>query len=456
MHVLVIGGSDAGISAALRIRELDPAIEVSVMLRDGFPNYSICGLPFLISGETTAAQSLAHRTSADLQAAGLQVRTHCDVIAVNPSDQRVDLADGDSVAYDRLILATGARSRRPELEGVDLPGVFTLRWMGDALRMLTVLEEQQPRRALIVGGGYIGLEMADALHTRGLQVTLIEHNPAVLRTVHPSFGDVIQSGLRARGITVRSGLRLAAIRQSHQALEAVLNDGQPISTDLVLLAVGAVPANELAASAGVSLGAGGAMVVDRQMRTGVASVWAAGDGVETYHRLLGRNVYQPLGTNSHKQGRIAGENAIGGNRLYPGTLGTQVVKVFDRVVARTGLRDQEARLEGLDPLTVPFECSSHKAYYPGAGRLHFRITGDRRDGHLLGAQLMGPWGEEVSKRVDTFANALFHGMNVDAISDLDLSYTPPLSSPWDPVQMAAQAWEGQCRTLASATIPSNS
>ena len=190
------------------------------------------------------------------------------------------------------------------------------------------------------------------------------------------------------------------------------------------------------------------MVVDRQLRTGIDQIWAAGDGVETYHRLLQRNVYQPLGTNAHKQGRIAGENALGGSRQYAGTLGSQVVKVFDQVVARTGLRSQEAVDEGWEPMSEGFCCHSHKSYVPGAETLHFRVTGDRRSGRLLGAQITGPAGAEVAKRLDTFANALYHQQTVEDINDLDLCYTPPISSPWDPVQMAAQHW---CRQRDGAS-----
>ena len=449
MKILIIGGSDAGISAGLRIKELDPNIDVNILLRDKFPNYSICGLPFLLSGETSDQVQLAHRSNEQLVDAGLNVHQNLNVVSIDHTNGRVFTNDKKDFSYDNLILATGARSRHPELEGANLPGVFTLRWMGDAIRMKEFMETKSPRRALIVGGGYIGLEMADALHRKGLDVVVIEHNPAVLRTVHAEFGNEVADNLDLRGIKVQTKLRVTSIKSLNEGLDAELSDGQHINTDLVLLAVGAVPSNELAESAGLDLGTGGAIKVNQQMSTSVQGIWAAGDCAETYHRLLGRNTYMPLGTNAHKQGRVSGENAIGGNRLYAGTLGTQVVKVFDLVIARTGLRKEEAMKEAYQPITVPFQCDTHKAYYPQAGKLKFRITGDKRDGKLLGAQMIGPWKHEVSKRLDTFANALFHGMSVDSISDLDLSYTPPLSSPWDPIQMAAQAWCNELRTRSS-------
>jgi NADPH-dependent 2,4-dienoyl-CoA reductase/sulfur reductase-like enzyme len=440
MHVLIIGGSDAGISAALRVRELDSAADISVLLKDQYPNYSICGLPFLISGETALPQQLAHRSLAELEGSGLQIQTNTTAVAVDATCQNVETHKGQHILYDRLILATGARARRPQLTGVDEAGVFSLRWMGDALRLQSFLIEQQPRHAVIVGGGYIGLEMADALHRRGLELAVVEHNAALLRTVHPSLAGSLQQALLQRGHTLHLNQQLLAIQRHGNALAVELSDGSLVHTEMVLLAVGAVPATELAARAGIALGAGGAMVVDRQMRTGVDRIWAAGDGVETYHRLLQRNVYQPLGTNAHKQGRVAGENALGGSRHYAGTLGSQVVQVFDQVVARTGLRSSEAKAAGWQARSVAFNCWSHKAYVPGAGSLQFRITGDGQSGRLLGAQMVGPTGAEVAKRLDTFAQALFHQLTIEAISDLDLCYTPPLSSPWDPVQMAAQHW----------------
>jgi len=209
---------------------------------------------------------------------------------------------------------------------------------------------------------------------------------------------------------------------------------------VVLVVVGVRPNTGLLTAAGASTGAGGAVVVDERMRTGLPHVWAAGDGVVTHHRLLGVT-YLPLGTTAHKQGRVAGENAIGGDARFAGSLGTQVVKVFDVVAARTGLRDHEAEAAGFAPRSHTALADDHKRYYPGATPISMRITGDSQDGRLVGAQLVGTRGAEISKRVDTYATALHHGMTVAAMSDLDLSYTPPLGSPWDAVQIATQAWE---------------
>jgi len=454
MHVVAIGGSDAGISAALRIREVDPATEVTVVVADRFPNFSICGIPYYVSGEVARWENLAHRTVADLEATGMRLRLDTTARRIDASHHRVVLADAagkeERVAYDALVVGTGALPIRPPIEGLKGPGalgtsdgVQLLHSMGDTFAVMRTLEESAPARAVIVGAGYIGLEMAEALVARGLAVTQIEQLPEVLPTVDPELGGLVRDQLVRHGVAVRVGDKVSAIaRAPGGGLEVRTTGGRGDrvhATDLVLVVVGVRPDTELAATAGVELGAKGAIAVDPQMRTNLAGVFAAGDCVTTHHRLLG-TTYLPLGTTAHKQGRVAGENAVGGHREFAGSLGTQVVKVFDMAVARTGLRDHEALAAGFDPVTVGHEADDHKAYYPGSHRISMRYTGDRRTGRLLGLQLFGHRHGEVAKRIDIAATGIFHGMTVDAVSDLDLSYTPPLGSPWDAVQAGAQVW----------------
>ncbi len=319
--------------------------------------------------------------------------------------------------------------------------------MGDTFALMQTLTGAAPASAVIVGAGYIGLEMADALTTRGLAVTQMEQLPEVLPTVDPDLGALVHAELAARGVEVLTGTAVRAISQGRAGehgrlvVEAVTGDGEPVTrlADLVLVVVGVRPDAGLAASAGASLGARGAIAVDRMMRTGLPDIYAAGDCVTTHHRLLGET-YLPLGTTAHKQGRVAGENACGGHREFAGSLGTQVVKVFDQAAARTGLRDHEAGAAGFDPVTIGSEADDHKAYYPGSHRIQMRFTGDRHTGRLLGVQLFGHRHAEIAKRIDVAATAIFHDMTVDGLSDLDLSYTPPLGSPWDAIQTGAQAW----------------
>jgi NADPH-dependent 2,4-dienoyl-CoA reductase/sulfur reductase-like enzyme len=443
MHLLIIGGSDAGISAALRARELDPTVDTTVVVADAFPNFSICGLPFYLSGEVGDYHNLAHRTAADIEREGIRLLLDHTAQVVDAQNKTVTIVgqDGQSQAlsYDKLIIGTGAVSAHPRIEGLDLPGVYPMRWMRDAFAVYEHLTEREPKSAVVIGGGYIGMEMADGLTLRGLDVTVVEYFDTVLTTVDPVFGQIVREELESRGVRVATGAAVERIEAQGEKL-VVSGKGLLVEADLVVYATGVRPETALAQTAGVEIGKWGAIRVNRRMETSVDDVFAAGDCVETWHRLLHRYTFMPLGTTAHKQGRVAGENGVGGDAEYAGTLGTQVVKVFDLVIARTGLRDVEASEAGFDPLTVELETWDHKVYYPGAHKMRVRVTGDRRTGRLLGAQMVGQRGTEVSKRIDVFATALFHGMAIDALSDLDLSYTPPLSSPWDPVQMAAQAW----------------
>ena len=444
IRLVIIGGSDAGISAGLRAKELDQECVVTIVVADRFPNYSICGLPFYLSGEVQDWHTLAHRTIEEITGAGIALVLGAVVQDVDAAGHRISIIDADgqgrSLHYDRLVIAMGATAVHPPLVGLDLPGVYRLRFMADAFAVHQHLEARAPRSALIIGGGYIGMEMADALTRRGLAVTVAEHGASVLKTIDASFGSLVNAELVRHGVRVETGVRIERIDREGTQLRVVGSNAFQTTADLVLVAVGVEPRSDLAQAAGIEVGERGAIRVTRRMETNLPAIYAAGDCVETWHHLLGRPTYLPLGTTAHKQGRIAGENAVGGTREFAGTLGTQVVKVFDLVVARTGLRDDEAAQAGFDPFTVEVTTWDHKVYYPGAHEVRIRVTGDRETGHLLGAQMIGHVHAEVAKRIDVVATALFHGMRVEELNDLDLSYTPPVSSPWDPVQMSAQAW----------------
>jgi NADPH-dependent 2,4-dienoyl-CoA reductase/sulfur reductase-like enzyme len=463
MHLVAIGGSDAGISAALRARELDPTTEVTVVVADSYPNFSICGIPYYVSGEVTHWRNLAHRTLDDLKATGMQVRLDTLATKIDVGGHRLHVVDGSGteelVPYDQLVVGTGAVSARPPIDGLvgddalgPDDGVHLLHSMGDTFALMHTIEDTSPASVAIVGAGYIGLEMAEGLRARGLSVTQFEQLPEVLPTVDPSLGALVNAELASHGVDVMTNTTVKRISRAHSGasgrfqVDAVDGAGSPLTAfaDMVLVVVGVRPDTSLAASAGTELGVGGAIMVDRGMRTNLDRVFAAGDCVVTHHRLMGLT-YLPLGTTAHKQGRVAGENAIGGTREYAGSLGTQVVKVFDMVASRTGLRDHEAVASGFDPVTVEFDADDHKAYYPGSHRIRMRYTGDRRTGRLLGVQLFGHRHAEVAKRIDIAATAIFNEMSVDGMSDLDLSYTPPLGSPWDAVQAGAQAWVRETR-----------
>jgi NADPH-dependent 2,4-dienoyl-CoA reductase/sulfur reductase-like enzyme len=465
MHIVAIGGSDAGISAALRAREVDPGVEFTVVCADAYPNFSICGIPYYVSGEVTHWRNLAHRTYADLEAAGMRLRLDTTARRIDAGARKLIVTGAggaeDVISYDELIIGTGARPARPPIAGLDAlgpaAGVHLLHSMDDTFAIMSTLEEAAPDSAVIVGAGYIGVEMAEALSARGLAVTQVEQFPEVLPTVDPELGTLVRAQLEDHGVAVRPGTTVREIARADAGAPGRLRvtagtaDGDPVTVHagLVLVVTGVRPETALAVSAGARLGACGAIAVDKAMRTGIPGVFAAGDCVITHHRLLGET-YLPLGTTAHKQGRIAGENATGrGQREFAGSLGTQVVKVFDHAAARTGLKDTEARAAGFDPVTVAFEADDHKAYYPGSHRIAMRFTGDRDTRRLLGVQLFGHKHAEVAKRIDIAATAIFCGMTVDDVSDLDLSYTPPLGSPWDAIQMGAQAWARQAHSPAS-------
>ena len=468
MRLLIIGGSDAGIAAALRAREVNPEAEVTVVVADAYPNYSICGLPFYLSGEVEDHRDLAHRSAQEIEEQGINILTDHTARKVNADSGtvEVEVPEGQTkeLSYDRLVIGTGAGPSRPDIPGLDLPGVYFLHSMRDSFRLHRHLTEQNPQTAVIVGGGYIGLEMADALTLRGIQVTIMGRAKSMLPTVEPAFGCEVEEELRRHGVEVLARTEATSIEREGNRLSVSGTEGFHKSADLVLVATGVRPNATLAEGCGAQTGIKGAIRVNRRMETGVDGVYAAGDCVETYHRLLGRNDYLPLGTTAHKQGRVAGENAAFGgafgdagrdganheNKEFAGSLGTQVVKVFGLVIARTGLLEDEARKAGFDPLTIETEAYDHKQYYPGARKLRLRLTGDRGTGCLLGAQVLGPWGAEVAKRVDVFAAALYHGMQVEDLNDLDLSYTPPVGAPWDAIQAAAQSWRRTVRELAPA------
>ncbi len=332
----------------------------------------------------------------------------------------VDASGGvDKIAYDQLVVGTGAVSARPPIKGLEgdgalgsADGVHLLHSMGDTFELMPTIEDLQPASAVIVGAGYIGLEMAEGLSARGLRVTQFEQLPEVLPTVDPSLGARVRSELTSHDIVVRTSTTVRRIAMaphgSHGRIQvdATNVSGGRTSTyaDIVLVVVGVRPDTALAASAGAELGIGGAISVTPTMRTNLDCVFAAGDCVVTHHRLMGLT-YLPLGTTAHKQGRVAGENALGGSREFAGSLGTQVVKVFDMVASRTGLRDHEALAAGFDPVTVESEADDHKAYYPGSHRITMRYTGDRTTGRLLGVQLFGHRHAEVAKRIDIAATA---------------------------------------------------
>lgn len=440
MKHLLIGGSDAGISAALRIKELDPDAEVQMFLADEYPNFSICGIPFYFSREINDWTTLAHRTREEILDHGIEVFSSHWVSRINP-DTKTIVANGRSFQFDKLLIGTGAQSIKPPIPGLGNKGVFTLRWIGEMLEIDRYIDDQNVKKVTIVGGGYIGVEMADGLRLRGLEVDLVEFLPTILQTLDEPLGKIVGQELSNHGVDVHTNTKIESLKETGKGLLVNGSNGYVNECELVLVVVGATPNTFLAKSAGIVTNEKGTIKTNLKMETNHRDIFAAGDCIETYHALLKQDIYLPLGTTAHKQGRIAGENMLGGNVEFQGSLGSQVVKIFDLVAGRTGLHDRDCQRFDLPHKTVESEHWDHKVYYPGAERMRIRITGNPETGQLLGAQILGSKKSEVAKRIDIFAAALHNDYMVEGLNHLDLSYTPPLSSPWDPVQMAAQSWK---------------
>jgi NADPH-dependent 2,4-dienoyl-CoA reductase/sulfur reductase-like enzyme len=423
---------------------VDATCQITLVMADAYPNFSICGLPYYLSGEVQDWRALAHRTHQEITSHGITLVLDHEATRLGLAERIVDVRDRagsvQRMAYDRLVIATGAVPRRPAIDGLDQKGVCFLHGMESSFAFQRLLTTQRPRRVAIVGGGYIGLEMAEALTYRGLRVTLIQRGPSVLSTVDPALGARVRVALERHGVAVVTGMPVSAIECRDKRLHVHGGNASLSAVDAVLVATGVEPNTALGHAGGLALGAQGAIAVDERMATVNPGVYAAGDCVVTHHRLLPEPTYLPLGTTAHKQGRVAGENAAGGDSRFAGSVGTQVVRVFETVVARTGLLEREALAAGYAPLTIETSAWDHKVYYPGAQELHVSLTADRETTCVLGAQMLGAVNSAIAKRIDVVAAGLHAGITVHQLNDLDLSYTPPLGSPWDPLQVAAQVW----------------
>ncbi len=439
--LVVIGGVAAGLSAASYVKRRRPDIEVLVLEKSPHASYGSCGLPYLIEGLVEDPMELIARPIEELrEKRGLDVRVLHEVLGININEERVIVRNIEAdkefeVQYDWLVISTGASALLPSFPGIDAEGVFTLRTLEDGIRVESFIKSKSPKSAAIVGGGYIGMEMAEAFSTRGFEVSVIEKLPRVLANYDEEISEKVIEELIENDIKLMVGSGVNAIERNGKVTK-VITESETVETELVLLGIGIKPNTVLAKDAGIELGKTGAIHVNERMETNIPGVYACGDCAEAYHRILKRNVWIPLGDTANKQGRIAGANIVGEDVVFPGIIGTSATKAFDLEVARTGLGELEAEVEGFDVSTTLIESNTRAHYYPGRKSIMIKLVAEKSTKKLIGAQAIG--GEAVAKRIDVFATAIWAQMTLDEIAWLDLTYVPPVAPVWDPVLVAAQ------------------
>jgi NADPH-dependent 2,4-dienoyl-CoA reductase/sulfur reductase-like enzyme len=446
VKLVVIGGDAAGMSAASQARKRlgESDLRIVVFERGHFTSYSACGIPYWIGGSVAEKDALIARSPEAHRRNGIDVRMRHEVVGIDLDRREVvahDLAGGGEVreTFDHLMYATGAVPVTPDWARVRGEGVFGVQTLDDGAAIHSWLDRRpEPRRAVVIGSGYVGVEMAEAMKLRGLEVTLLEKSGyPMAKTVDPDVGEWVQKAIRKLGIEIRTDAHVDGIETENGRVRAVVTPGGRLPADIVVLGLGVRPNTALAEKAGLPLGKTGGVVTDLRMRVaGTDRVWAAGDCVETRHRLTGQPVHVPLGTHANKQGRVAGINIGGGYATFPGVIGTAATKVCELEVARTGLTEREADRAGYAYVTASVESTSRAGYYPGAALMTVKLIAERRTGVLLGAQILGR--EEAAKRIDALAVAVWNRMTVEEMTGLDLSYAPPFAPVWDPVLIAAR------------------
>lgn len=438
-RLIVIGGVAAGMSAAAKAKRVNRDVEVVVYEKSAYISYAACGMPYLVAGDIPDYRDLLARTPEQMAKQGVEVHVRHEVIAIDPETHAVtvrDLERGREFAqrYDKLVIATGAGAVRPAVSGLDLEGIFLLRSLEDGLALQRFISEHNPQRAVVLGGGYVGVEMAETFRRLGLDVKMVIRSGKVMReALDDDVRMLVAEELARQGVEVVQGESIAF--EGKGRIQAVVTEGERYPCDVALLGIGVQPEVPLAQAVGVALGKSGAIATDAHMRTNLPDVYAAGDCAEALHLVIGEPAYFPLGSTANKQGRVAGENAAGGEETFDGVVGTMVVRAFDLAVARTGLTEAQAREMGYTVRAPIIKAMNRAHYFPGATPIHVKLVVDEVTGRLLGGQIVGQDG--VAKRIDVLATALHHRLAVTDLQRLDLSYAPPFAPVWDPVLVAA-------------------
>lgn len=442
-RLLVIGGDAAGMSAASQARRRRDADDLAITAfeRGRFTSYSACGIPYLLGGLVEGHEELIARSPQTFRERfEIDARTLHEVVGIDTDARRVqvsDLARGREYdePYDHLVIATGAEPLRPPIPGIDADGILGIQTLGDGLVAQKLLRTD-PASAVVVGGGYIGLEMAEALVMRGIPVTLVEQAEQPMRTLDPEMGALVADALREAGVELMLGAPVEAFEHRDGRVAAVVTPDGSIPAEVVVLGLGTRPRSALAENAGIPVGETGGLVTDDHMRTRIDGVWAAGDCVETFHRVSQRPVAIALGTHANKQGRVVGINLGGGDATFPGVVGTAISRICEVEVARTGLNRREAEEAGFSIQEVQMDSSTRAGYFPGAEKMTIKLLAEAGSGRLLGGQIVG--GAGSAKRIDVLATCLWNEMTVHEIQGMDLAYAPPFAPVWDPVLIAAR------------------
>ena len=440
MKVVIVGGVAAGATAAARLRRLDEQAEILIFERSGYISYANCGLPYYIGDVITDPEALTLQTPEQFFARfRVQVRVRHEVTALHPERKTVsvtDLATGRTFeeSYDKLILAPGARPTQPRLPGVGLERVFTLRTVEDTFRIKEFIQKNKPRSAVLAGGGFIGLELAENLRELGMEVTIVQRPKQLMNPFDADMAALIHAEMRRHGVQLALGSTVEGFASTNRGVEVLRKDEPSLQADMVVLAIGVTPDTALAKSAGLALGIKDSILVNDRLETSVPDVYAAGDAVQVRHAVTGQDALISLAGPANKQGRIIADNICGINSRYTGSQGSSVVKVFSMTAAATGVNEKNARNAGFDPEAVILSPMSHAGYYPGGRLMTMKLVYDKPTLRVLGAQIVGYEG--VDKRIDVLATAIHAGMTAPQLKELDLAYAPPYSSAKDPVNMA--------------------
>jgi NADPH-dependent 2,4-dienoyl-CoA reductase/sulfur reductase-like enzyme len=444
--LIVIGGDAAGMTAASKVRREHTNREIIVFERGNHTSYSACGMPYYIGGKVESGDDLiVRKPEVFRQKQNIDVRIRHEVIEIDIDNNRVKVnnLDEDQVyweSWDDLLIATGASPLLPKLENSDASGIFSLSILQSGIDVFNFIKQKKPVKAVVVGGGYIGIEMAEAFLDRSIEVTLIDMAPQLMTTLDKDMADLILEYMAEQNVKVFLSEKLVKFEKNDDgSIKSVMTDKQTIPADMVILGIGVKPNSELAARAGIKLGANDAIQVNKRLETSVPHVWAAGDCAESYHLVTRKKVHIALGTVANKHGLVAGINISGGNTEFPGVLGTAITKFNEMEISRTGVSEKEAKELELDYESETITSTTPAGYYPGSGKISVKLVVNKQSKQILGGQIIGFKGS--AKRIDTIATAIAAGLTAQQLVYLDLSYAPPFSNVWDPVQIAARKFE---------------